>query len=675
MPKYEMDAQKIKALLKHTWNPFFSRFGRFTPIQELAIPHILDGENVVVISPAATGKTEAVIAPIIENLFSKDTKGLRVLYITPTRALVNDLFRRLEEPIISLNLTIARKTGDHPTIDKKRMPTVLLTTPESFDSMLTRIPDIFFDLSAVILDEIHLLDNTPRGDQLRILLIRLSKILEKKNLKIQYCALSATIDDLNIGGRYFENPSVCFLKSPREIEFILIPAKSFIGEFLRIAKERQLRKILIFFNARSFAESFSQKINLPPFEDRVFVHHASLHRTKREEVERIMNQSPRAILLATSTLELGIDIGNVDAIVLYRPPYNISSLLQRTGRGNRRTDKLFAIGVYSNNWEKILFETFFECAQQGILYEKKYQSLLSVIPQQIYSYLYQRRRIGTTLNSICQIFSTIYPPETVKMVFQKLYNEGIIKEMRHGIYFLSDRLENKIAYGKIHSNITEKSFGEYTVFDINTGTMLGRIYYLLERFILGGKCWKKVKVMEKEKKVYARYIGEGPEFSKIFEGKGAGNYNFLLSIVLKNRFFPQLNLETFPILYDGKNTHIIHLFGSLYGFILAEALYEEGVDALDVEGKILTLMNFQMPDRRFPIPMLDSIKKVIAENIARFEDALGSGAFFYDLPLELQIEDHLRNLDINGFLDFLKNIKLGEIEPEDFKTVMNSLVK
>ncbi|MGQ9701513.1 MAG: DEAD/DEAH box helicase [bacterium] len=670
-----MDAQKIKALLKHTWNPFFSRFGRFTPIQELAIPHILDGENVVVISPAATGKTEAVIAPIIENLFSKDTKGLRVLYITPTRALVNDLFRRLEEPIISLNLTIARKTGDHPTIDKKRMPTVLLTTPESFDSMLTRIPDIFFDLSAVILDEIHLLDNTPRGDQLRILLIRLSKILEKKNLKIQYCALSATIDDLNIGGRYFENPRVCLLKSPREIEFILIPAKSFIGEFLRIAKERQLRKILIFFNARSFAESFSQKINLPPFEDRVFVHHASLHRTKREEVERIMNQSPRAILLATSTLELGIDIGNVDAIVLYRPPYNISSLLQRTGRGNRRTDKLFAIGVYSNNWEKILFETFFECAQQGILYEKKYQSLLSVIPQQIYSYLYQRRRIGTTLNSICQIFSTIYPPETVKMVFQKLYNEGIIKEMRHGIYFLSDRLENKIAYGKIHSNITEKSFGEYTVFDINTGTMLGRIYYLLERFILGGKCWKKVKVMEKEKKVYARYIGEGPEFSKIFEGKGAGNYNFLLSIVLKNRFFPQLNLETFPILYDGKNTHIIHLFGSLYGFILAEALYEEGVDALDVEGKILTLMNFQMPDRRFPIPMLDSIKKVIAENIARFEDALGSGAFFYDLPLELQIEDHLRNLDINGFLDFLKHIKLGEIEPEDFKTVMNSLVK
>lgn len=670
-----MDTQKIKALLKHTWNPFFSRFGRFTPIQELAIPHILDRENVVVISPAATGKTEAVIAPIIENLFSDDTKGLKVLYITPTRALVNDLFRRLKAPIISLNLTIARKTGDHPKIDKKRIPTVLLTTPESFDAMLTRIPDIFFNLSAVILDEIHLLDNTPRGDQLRILLIRLRKIFEKKNLKIQYCALSATIADLSIGGRYFENPRVCFLKSPREIEFILIPARSFIKEILHITQERQLKKILIFFNARSFAESFSQKINLPPFEDKVFVHHASLHRTKREEVERIMNQSDRAILLATSTLELGVDIGDIDAIVLYRPPYNVSSLLQRTGRGNRRTDKLFAIGVYSNNWEKVLFETFFECAQQGMLYEKKYQSLLSVIPQQIYSYLYQRRRIGTTFNSLYQIFNTIYPEEIVREVFQKLCNEGIIREMRPGIYFLSDKLENKITYGKIHSNITEKSFGEYMVFDIITGHMLGRVYYLLEKFILGGRCWEKINVLEKEKKVYAQCIGEGPEFSKIFEGKGAGNYNYLLSAVLKNRFFPYLGFDEFPLFYDGKNTHIIHLFGSLYGFILAEALYKEGVDVLDVEGKILTLNNFQMPDLKFPIPRQESIKKVIAQNIARFEDALGSGAFFYDLPLELQVEDHLRNLDINGFLDFLKNIILVEIEPEVFKRVINLLVK
>ncbi|MCX7995999.1 MAG: hypothetical protein N3A65_09590, partial [candidate division WOR-3 bacterium] len=99
-----------------------------------------------------------------------------------------------------------------------------------------------------------------------------------------------------------------------------------------------------------------------------------------------------------------------------------------------------------------------------------------------------------------------------------------IKEFRSGIYFLSDKLENKIAYGKIHSNITEKSFGEYDVYDIDSGSPVGRMYYLLEKFILGGKYWEKIRVFEKERKVYARCIAEGPEFSRIFEGKGAGNY-------------------------------------------------------------------------------------------------------------------------------------------------------
>ncbi len=665
-----MDPKEIKQKLKRTWGAFFSRFGSFTPIQEITIPHILNKENVIVISPAATGKTEAVIAPVLENLLKEDVKGLKVLYITPTRALVNDLFRRLEEPITALNLTIGRKTGDHPVIEKRYLPNILLTTPESFDSLLSREPTIFINLFAVILDEIHLLDNTPRGDQLRVLLNRLRRILQKTDNNLQYCALSATIDDFKIGDRYFDNSKLCFLKSPREIEYILIPTKNFIKEVFKIAQVRQVKKILAFFNARSFAESFSQKFRIPPFEDQVFVHHASLPRSKREEVERFMNQSERAILLATSTLELGIDIGDVDAIIIYRPPYNISSLLQRIGRGNRRTNKLFAIGVYMNNWEKILFEIFFDCARIGELYEKKYQPSLSVIPQQIYSYLYQRRRIGTTLKSIYQVFQPIYPEATIKDVFKQLLSKGVIKEMRPGIYYLTDKIENKIAYGKIHSNIAEKSFGEYDVYEISSGVLVGRVFYLLEKFILGGKYWEKVQVREKEKKVYARLIGEGPEFSKIFEGKGAGNYNYLLSAILKNRFFPILMPEEIPFFYDGKNTHIFHLFGSLYGFIIAESLYEEGIDAVDIEGKILTLQNFQMPDDRFPVPRFDSIKKIIANNIERFEDALGSGAFFYDLPVELQIEDHMLNLDISGFLDFIRCLKLKKIDVKDFTAAL-----
>jgi len=669
-----MNPQEIKDDLKRTWVPFFSRFGNFTPIQELAIPHILKGENVVVISPAATGKTEAVIAPLLENLIRKghlsaELNSIKVLYISPTRALVNDLYRRLVDPISYLDIRFGRKTGDRPRIDLKKLPHVLLTTPESFDSLMARKTKIFLDLEAVVLDEIHLLDNTPRGDQLRILLRRLRKINEKS----QYCALSATIDDLNIGSRYFNDAKVCFLKSQREIEYVIIPHKDFIKELFHIIRERHLKKILIFFNARSYVEAFSQKLNQPPFQDAVLVHHASLPKERREEVEKQMNNSDRAILCATSTLELGIDIGDVDCIVLYRPPFNVSSLLQRTGRGNRRTNKLFAVGVYTSNWEKTLFETFFHCAQQGQLFERRYQPSLSVLPQQVYSYLYQRRRIGTTLKSIYNIFTLIYDEEYVKAIFKKLIDDAAIKEVRPGIYFISNRLEKKIDWGKIHSNISEKSFGEYDVFDVNSGALIGRIFYLQEKFILGGQSWHTVQISEGEKKVYAQFIGGASAVAKIFEGKGAGNYNYLLSTVLKRQIFPDMALMEFPFAFDGGNTYVLHLFGSLYGFLLADALYEGGIDAVDVEGKMLMLNRFQLKDNRFPVPEPDTVKKVIGENIMRLEDALGSGAYLYDLPVHYQVEDHYLNLDIGGFLEFLSSIRLVYQDFEVFQNVVKSL--
>ncbi|MEO0162561.1 MAG: hypothetical protein ABIL74_09860, partial [candidate division WOR-3 bacterium] len=254
--------------------------------------------------------------------------------------------------------------------------------------------------------------------------------------------------------------------------------------------------------------------------------------------------------------------------------------------------------------------------------------------------------------------------------FKQLVNEGNIKEFRTGIYFLSERLENKIAYGKIHSNIAEKSFGEYEVLDTSTGTPVGRIYYLREKFILGGRYWEKVEVKEKERRVFARCIEDGPEFSKIFEGKGAGNYNYLLSVLLKQRFFPALKPEEFPFCYEGKNTYILHFFGSLYGFLVAASLTKEGFEVWDIEGKVLTLSNFQVTEGKFPIPAISSIKKVIAENIVQLEDALGSGAFFYDLPSELQVEDHFLDLDIIGFQEFLAGIELVEVSANDFRRIL-----
>lgn len=665
--------EMIKRMLRRTWVPFFSRFGNFLPIQELTIPYILNHENVVVISPAASGKTEAVIAPLVEHLLG-DTQGqslneLKILYVSPTRALVNDLFRRLVDPITYVGVELGRKTGDRPKLDPKHLPAVLLTTPESFDSMLARKPRVLQTLSAVVLDEIHLLDNTPRGDQVRILLRRLRKI----NDKLQYCALSATIDDLDIGARYFDDARVCFLKSTHEIEYELIEQDDFIQKIFRLAKQKGFKKILIFFNARSLAELFSRKFNRPPFHDAVFVHHASLQKQRREDVEQRMNQGESGILCATSTLELGIDIGDVDCVVLYRPPFDISSLLQRIGRGNRRTNKLFALGVYTNTWERMLFETYFGCAIKGQLFEKRYQPSLSVIPQQIYSYLYQRRRIGTTLQSAYNILLPVYTETQVRTAFKRLMDDGKVKENRPGIYFDGYELEEKIRWGKIHSNIADVAFGEYDVINAESDRLVGRIFHLKNRFILGGRCWETVQIVEKEKRIFAKCIGDSPAVAKVFEGKGEGNYSYMLASVLKQRICPDMDLMDFPVTFERGNTYILHLLGHLYGFIVADALSERSQGALDAEGKMLILDRHELTGSAFPVPEKEAIEKVIRRNIARLEDALGSGAFLYDLPIAMQIEDHYLNLDIEGFLEFLSLIRLVHIELKAFQKLINSL--
>lgn len=160
--------------LKRAKGPFFSRFGgKLTPIQIQTIPKILEGLNVVISSPTASGKTEAVMAPLAERFLVEHWHDLAVLYIVPTRALANDSLARIEGPLGDMGITCVLKHGDKPNLPSSALPNCLITTPESLDSLIARRSDIFTSLRAVVLDEIHLLDNTARGDQLRFLLRRL----------------------------------------------------------------------------------------------------------------------------------------------------------------------------------------------------------------------------------------------------------------------------------------------------------------------------------------------------------------------------------------------------------------------------------------------------------------------------------------------------------------------
>ncbi len=637
-----------------------------TEVQLRTIPEVLAGNNVVVISPSASGKTEAVAAPAIERLLPDSAGRFSILYVSPTRALVNDLFRRLAEPMAYLGLELARKTGDHPAINDAALPFMLITTPESFDSLLCRHTAMFRDVQTVVLDELHLLDNTVRGDQLRALLDRL-RLLKPG---VQHCAMSATIDDRDIGRRYFPDPVVVEVPVRRRIDFELEGMDDDWPERVVATLGRHgCRKVLCFFNARSSAEAAAERLAIPPFAGRVRVHHASLNRRLREETEQAMMREPVGLLCCTSTLELGIDIGDVDAVVLVRPPFNVSSLLQRIGRGNRRTQaELFAVGLYASGWERFLFEAFFDSARQGRLCDRPYTPSLSVLPQQVFSYLYQRRRIGATREAVRKALGRVEArPGALDLVFDGLVAQGALVQQRSDVYFLGPKLEAPIEYGKIHSNIQEKSFGQYEVYEQTGGRHLGTVFFLFRLFVLAGRAWEMVEYREREHRVIVRPVTDPGAVTKVFEGTGSGGYGYRMAQVLKCRLFPDLAEDELPFFVEAQRAYVLHLLGSTYGFVLAEALARQNVEAADLDGRSLVLAAGadRLASGRFPVPELAATRQAIEANITRLEDGLGSGAFFRWLPRELQVEDHMLALDVDGLFGYLRGLKLVELDQDE----------
>jgi ATP-dependent Lhr-like helicase len=668
-----MEPDEIKIKLRRAWHPFFSRFGKLTEVQEKAIPFVLEKKNLLIISPAATGKTEAVMAPLCELFCDEYRNSILILYISPTRALVNDVARRLNDPMEMMGLTLGRRTGERREISDKSKPFLLITTPESFDSMISRTPKLLEDIKALVIDEVHLIDGTERGDMVRVLLKRLKLLL--KGRKVLTFALSATVDRPELGARYMDEYETVIVKKKREINrFLFKDSPETPSLLVKFLAENQFKKCIAFFNSRSLAESFSAKFSLPPFTNNVVVHHGSLSRGMREEAEAFMLGGKAGIICATTTLELGIDIGDIDCIILYRPPPTISSLLQRIGRGNRRRgDSLTAVGIYTNGWEKLLFETFFDCAERGEFYEKRYREALATIPQQVFSYLYQKRRIGVTRKSIQKIFEGIYSSDDVDRFIEHAIMKNYIRELRMGVLQSSEKLENLIRYGKIHSTIKDLSSKEYEIVEAETGRRIGSVFYVPSSFSLGGKTWNLVELDRRNRIAYVR-SGEEVESAHLFEGVGFGNYSYELSGVLRRRIFPEIDMNSVPFTIENGETIAFHLFGPIYGSLLSECIeMEKKIKTRCIDGKV----TFSPSPEIITSPSEDVIKEVIKANIASLQDALGAGNFFYNLPEELQVKAIWNSLDMDGFLEYLKTIKFVEYEREDFmeriKGVMEKL--
>ncbi|UKB86201.1 DEAD/DEAH box helicase [Chryseobacterium sp. MEBOG06] len=344
------------------------------PIQEAAIQRIISTDNnYILISRTASGKTEAAFLPILSKVNFKEP-GVKVLYISPLIALINDQFLRVGNLCEYLDVPVTKWHGEASRGAKDRLlkapEGIVLITPESLEAMFVNKPynihHLFSNLEYIVIDEIHSFLGSDRGTHLQSLLNRLQKVNMKK---FNIVGLSATVSDAN---QYQElkdflgdpdRTKIIRDSTPKPINAVFKYFAGTVDELpLPLLKDLYTRtrdsKVLIFPNARGRVEEVAVK--LKQISERVgghknyFSHHSSVDREVREYVEFFAKNSTlqNFCISCTSTLELGIDIGNVDEVVQIDATHSIASLIQRVGRSGRREGKasnlfLYATGPWS----------------------------------------------------------------------------------------------------------------------------------------------------------------------------------------------------------------------------------------------------------------------------------------------------------------------------------------
>jgi ATP-dependent Lhr-like helicase len=381
------------------------------------------------------------------------------------------MYYRLKEQLEELNISLSLKTGDKPQFNPDNPSNFLITTPESLDSLICRHPTGFRSIRAIVLDEIHLLDNTYRGDQLRIILKRLERIVEND---FNAYALSATIaNPEDVGSRYLKDFEVIAIPGKREIEYTLVRS---LEEVLNYARKEKLKKLLIFCNKRASVENVARECKRLWGNDRVVVHHGSLSKQIREEAESFMKETQYGVCVATMTLEIGIDIGDIDAVVLAEVPWSVSSLLQRVGRGNRRTQKCRVFAIFNSEEEELMFEQMFRVAIEGYVETVKYSQDLSVVVQQIFSSLYANPN-GLEGVYFIELFNEFCSESDLKDILSHLEIKEWIKK-KHDKWYATTNLMDWGEKGKIHSNIP--SIKTLKVVDVRSKQIIGEVQYPID---------------------------------------------------------------------------------------------------------------------------------------------------------------------------------------------------
>jgi ATP-dependent Lhr-like helicase len=508
-------------------------------IQAAAIQHILsDDRNYILESRTASGKTEAAFLPILSRVSFK-TPGVKVLYISPLIALINDQFARIEELCVYLDVPVTKWHGEAKRSLKDnliRQPEgVLLITPESLEAMFCNapqhIPHLFSTLDYVVIDEIHSFLGTVRGVQLQSLLSRL-RLTAKCKFKV--IGLSATIGDHTAVKQMTgdaANTAVLRDATGKEIdaEFKYFPdegAELPLDLLKDLYTSTKNNKVLIFPNSRGRAEEIAVKLN--KISERVgghhnyFSHHSSVDREVREYVEQFAKSNQRYpfAISCTSTLELGIDIGSVDKVVQVDATSSIASLIQRVGRSGRKDGMTSSLLFYATQpWSLIQSLACFS------LYREKF---VEPVGNNRYAYDILLHQLLSTVKQLSGCtFDTLQERMAVNYAFAEIKPAAVTAIVRHLLQLdILELVGGELIIGVDGERMVNardfyavfKTAPNYKVVhaDKPVGEIpLTSIIVVDENIFLAARIWKVVDIDEKSKKitVIPAKDGKKPKFS------------------------------------------------------------------------------------------------------------------------------------------------------------------
>ena len=504
-----------------------SRFSKPTKVQEKVIPLVLKHRNVLAIAGTGLGKTESCMLPLFNVLVEKEHKPISLLYITPLKALNRDMLDRLVWWCNKLDLDISVRHGDTTQRERRLQiehpPLILITTPEQLQPMLTgkKMRDLLVNIKYIVIDEAHELVDSKRGTQLMLAIERLKLLCGSP----QVIALSATVGSPEKAARFlFADRKHTIVDAAEETHLDIRvdspfpkPQDSVLAEKInlsdsiaaRLRKIHELmvahRAVLAFTNTREAAEMLSSRLRVLDNELKHEVHHSSLGKDVRLKAERGFKAEKLKSLIATSSLQLGIDIGIIDLVIQYMSPREVTQLLQRVGRAGHGVGKV-SKGIIIATEADDLFEAavIARKAMSNELEKLRFHNeAMDVLAHQIVGMAMEE--YGIDPKKVYRTLKKAHPykdltEEQFSMVLEFLRNlrilyvgEGIRRSRKAFEYYFSN-------LSVIPDNISFK------IIDMTTGIMVGSLdeTFVSEHsetgssFIVKGKPWRVISV-EKDK--------------------------------------------------------------------------------------------------------------------------------------------------------------------------------